>query len=54
MVGPLILEAFLSEDLYLAGSMLMVLSVLVVFGTLVSDLLLMWLDPRVRMEGVLR
>ena len=50
MVGPLILEAFLSEDLYLAGSMLMVLSLLGVFGTLVSDLLLMWLDPRIRME----
>ena len=51
MVGPMILEAFLSEDLYLAGSMLMVLSLLGVFGTLVSDLLLMWLDPRIRMEG---
>ena len=51
MVGPLILDAFLSEDLYLAGSMLMVLSLLGVFGTLVSDLLLMWLDPRIRMEG---
>ena len=51
MVGPMILEAFLSEDLYLAGSMLMVLSLLGVFGTLVSDLLLIWLDPRIRMEG---
>ena len=50
MVGPMILEAFLSEDLYLAGSMLMVLSILGVFGTLVSDLLLLWLDPRIRME----
>ncbi len=50
MVGPLILDAFLSEDLYLAGSMLMVLSLLGVLGTLVSDLMLMWLDPRIRME----
>ena len=50
MVGPMIMEAFLSEDLYLAGSMLMVLSILGVFGTLVSDLLLLWLDPRIRME----
>jgi len=48
------LDAFLSEDLYLAGSMLMVLSLLGVFGTLVSDLLLMWLDPRIRMEGTSR
>jgi ABC-type dipeptide/oligopeptide/nickel transport system permease component/ABC-type transport system substrate-binding protein len=54
MVGPLILSAFLSEDLYLAGSMLMVLSLLGVLGTLVSDLLLLWLDPRIRMEGGVR
>ena len=44
------LDAFLSEDLYLAESMLMVLSLLGVLGTLVSDLMLMWLDPRIRME----
>ena len=50
-VGPLLLSALLSEDIYLAGSMLVVLSLLGVFGTLVSDLLLMWLDPRIRMEG---
>ncbi len=50
-VGPLMLSALMTEDMYLAGSMLMVLSLLGVFGTLVSDLLLMWLDPRIRMEG---
>ncbi len=50
-VGPLLLNALLSEDTYLAGSMLMVLSILGVFGTLVSDLLLLWLDPRIRYEG---
>lgn len=50
-VGPLMLQAFLTEDLYLAGSMLMVFSLLGVLGTLVSDLLLLWLDPRIRMEG---
>jgi ABC-type dipeptide/oligopeptide/nickel transport system permease component/ABC-type transport system substrate-binding protein len=49
--GPLMLSALLSEDIYLAGSMLMVLSLLGVVGTLVSDLLLLWLDPRIRMEG---
>lgn len=49
-VGPLMLEAFRSEDMYLAGSMLMVLSFLGIFGTLVSDLLLLALDPRIRME----
>ena len=50
-VGPLMLEALMKEDMYLAGSMLMILSLLGVLGTLVSDLLLMWLDPRIRMEG---
>ena len=49
-VGPLMLDAFRSEDMYLAGSMLMLLSFLGVCGTLVSDLLLLVLDPRIRME----
>ena len=50
-VGPLMLQALMNEDMYLAGSMLMVLSLLGVLGTLVSDLLLLWLDPRIRYEG---
>ena len=50
-VGPMMLEALLSEDMYLAGSLLMVLSLLGVVGTLVSDLLLLWLDPRIRFKG---
>lgn len=50
-VGPLMLHAILTEDTYLAGSMLMVLSSLSVMGTLVSDMLLLWLDPRIRYEG---
>ncbi len=50
-VGPLLLSALMTQDMYLAGSMLMVLSLLTVFGTLVSDLLLMWVDPRIRMGG---
>jgi ABC-type dipeptide/oligopeptide/nickel transport system permease component len=50
-VGPLLLRALQTEDMYLAGSMLMVLSLLAVVGTLVSDLLLLWLDPRIRFEG---
>jgi len=51
MVGPLMLSALMTEDMYLAGSMLMVLSLLSVMGTLVSDLLLLWLDPRIRFKG---
>ncbi|MEM7625486.1 MAG: ABC transporter substrate-binding protein [Planctomycetota bacterium] len=50
-VGPLLLSALFTEDMYLAGSMLMVLSLLGVLGTLVSDLLLLWLDPRIRFQG---
>ena len=50
-VGPLMLHALMMEDMYLAGSMLMVLSMLGVIGTLVSDLLLLWLDPRIRFSG---
>jgi ABC-type dipeptide/oligopeptide/nickel transport system permease component len=50
-VGPLMLEALMTQDMYLAGSMLMVLSLLGIFGTLVSDLLLLLLDPRIRYEG---
>ncbi len=53
-VGPLMLEALMTEDMYLAGSMLMVLSLVGVLGTLVSDLLLLWLDPRIRFEAGVR
>jgi len=51
MVGPMLLGALFSQDMYLAASMLMVLSLLGVLGTLVSDLLLLWLDPRIRFKG---
>ncbi|MFZ4660552.1 MAG: ABC transporter permease [Caldilineaceae bacterium] len=46
--GPLMLEALRSEDMFLAGSFIMLLSVLTVVGTLFSDILLAWLDPRIR------
>lgn len=48
MTGPLLLQALISQDMYLAGSFIMMLSVLTVIGTLLSDLLLAWLDPRIR------
>jgi peptide/nickel transport system permease protein len=50
-IGPVLLQALMNEDTYFAASMLMVLSVLGVLGTLVSDLLLLWLDPRIRLGG---
>jgi ABC-type dipeptide/oligopeptide/nickel transport system permease component len=49
MIGPVMLDALQTEDVYLAGSMLMVMSLLGMVGTLVSDLLLLWLDPRIRL-----
>jgi peptide/nickel transport system permease protein len=48
MTGPLLLQSLISQDMYLAGSFIMMLSVLTVIGTLLSDLLLAWLDPRIR------
>jgi peptide/nickel transport system permease protein len=48
--GPLLLGALLSQDMYLAGSFVFMLSVLTVIGTLISDILLGMLDPRIRYE----
>lgn len=49
-VGPLLLEALMTQDMQLAGSMVMVLSALGVMGTLISDILLVIVDPRIRYE----
>ncbi len=46
--GPLLLQALMSKDMQLAGSFIMLLSFLTVVGTLVSDILLAWVDPRIR------
>ena len=48
--GPMLLEALLTQDMYLAGSFIMLLSSLTVIGTLISDILLAWSDPRIRYE----
>ena len=49
--GPLLLDALESEDMYLAGSIILIVSVLTVVGTLISDILLAVVDPRIR-EGL--
>jgi peptide/nickel transport system permease protein len=46
--GPLLLSALMSQDMHLAGSFIMLLSILTVVGTLISDILLAWVDPRIR------
>jgi peptide/nickel transport system permease protein len=48
--GPLLYGALIAQDMYLAGSLIMFLSFLTVIGTLISDLLLVWIDPRIRYE----
>ena len=47
--GPLLLRALMSQDMYLAGSFIMLLSSLTVIGTLLSDILLGVVDPRIRL-----
>jgi peptide/nickel transport system permease protein len=49
--GPMMLRALMSQDMYLAGSFLLLLSSLTVVGTLVSDIVLAWVDPRIRLGG---
>jgi len=49
--GPMLLNALKSQDMYLAGSFLMFLALMIVVGVLVSDLALMALDPRIRLQG---
>ena len=46
--GPLLLRALIAQDMYLAGSFILMLGVLTIIGTLISDILLAWLDPRIR------
>ena len=48
--GPMLLNALRSQDMYLGGSFIMLLSILTVIGTLISDILLAWSDPRIRYE----
>jgi peptide/nickel transport system permease protein len=48
--GPLLLESLMNQDMYLAGSFILILSALTVVGTLISDILLAATDPRIRYE----
>ena len=48
--GPMLFQALLNQDMYLAGSFLMLLSILTVLAMLASDLLLAIVDPRIKYE----
>jgi peptide/nickel transport system permease protein len=47
----MLIKALQSQDMYLAGSFLMFLAFLTVIGVLISDLALVALDPRIRLQG---
>ena len=49
-VGPMLLRALLAQDMFLAGTIIMLIGVMTVIGTFISDILLAWIDPRIRME----
>jgi peptide/nickel transport system permease protein len=46
----LLLKALVAQDMFLAGTIVLMLGVMTVIGTFISDLLLMWVDPRIRLE----
>jgi peptide/nickel transport system permease protein len=48
--GPVIYNSLLNQDMYVAAGMILILSTLTVVGTFISDLLLVWLDPRIRLS----
>jgi peptide/nickel transport system permease protein len=49
-IGPMLLRALISQDMFLAGTIILFYMMLAVIGTLLSDILLAWLDPRIRLE----
>jgi peptide/nickel transport system permease protein len=49
-VGPVLLKALIAQDMFLAGTIVLLLGVMTVIGTFLSDLVLMWIDPRIRFQ----
>jgi peptide/nickel transport system permease protein len=47
-VGPLLLRSLIAQDMLLASTIILLLGILTVVGTFLSDLMLMWIDPRIR------
>ena len=50
-MGPVLLQSLLAQDMFLAGSIILLVGAMTVIGTLLSDILLVWADPRVRFEA---
>ena len=51
LIGPLLLRALLAEDLFMAAGIILVLGALTIIGTFLSDILLVLIDPRIKMEN---
>ena len=49
-IGPILYQALMQEDMFLAASTVMITTSLTILGTLLSDIMLGWLDPRIRLE----
>ena len=50
-VGPLLYSSLIAQDMFLAGTIILLIGLMTVVGTLISDLLLAWVDPRIRFEN---
>jgi len=50
-VGPLLLRALLAQDMFLAGTIIFLIGCMTVIGTLISDVVLVLIDPRIKFEG---
>jgi len=50
-VGPILLKSLIAQDSFLAGTIILLLGVITVVGTLISDILLVILDPRIKFEA---
>ncbi len=48
LVGPMLYDALKNQDMYLAGTIVLIMGILVILGTLISDIVLAWMDPRIR------
>ena len=48
--GPLLLQSLMAQDMYLAGAFVLLICALTLVGSLISDILLALVDPRIRLE----
>jgi len=50
-VGPMLLRSLIAQDMFLAGTIILLIGIMTVIGTFISDMLLVWADPRIRLEA---